>query len=88
MERERPGNAGPSLSYHRFTDCGVPLANKTSRTGVNGAEVGAKFQSARARWTKPSTSPIRLRLGMPAGNTKLVSFWIAPSVMSEFLSRN
>eukprot|EP00971_Amphidinium_carterae_P167571 3320274-Amphidinium_carterae.1 len=71
MEQERPGSAGPSLSFRRSTAFGVRPASKMLRNGVTGAELGEKFRSARARWMKPLTWPSRPRLGTPAGNTKL-----------------
>eukprot|EP00971_Amphidinium_carterae_P006727 132664-Amphidinium_carterae.1 len=54
-----------------------------SSCGVNGAEIEVKFRWARAPWTRPSTLPSKLRLGMPAVSTRLESFLTARSATSE-----
>eukprot|EP00971_Amphidinium_carterae_P300346 5967541-Amphidinium_carterae.1 len=36
--RMRPGNGGPSRSYHRSIACGAQPANMMSKSGVKGAE--------------------------------------------------
>eukprot|EP00971_Amphidinium_carterae_P193024 3830595-Amphidinium_carterae.1 len=70
MERERLGSAGPSLSYPKCTACGARLASTTSRSGVSDAGLGVRYRLENVRLMKPSTWPLRLRLGTPAVSTK------------------
>eukprot|EP00971_Amphidinium_carterae_P234294 4649297-Amphidinium_carterae.1 len=46
----------------------------TLKNGAKDAGLRVKCRLEKVPWTKPSTLPIRLRLGTPAGSTKLEFF--------------
>eukprot|EP00971_Amphidinium_carterae_P234727 4658049-Amphidinium_carterae.1 len=64
------GQRRPIASSPKCTACGVRPAKATSRNGVKDAGPGVKFRLEKVRSMRPSTLPLKLRLGTPADSTK------------------